>query len=119
MSLNYSIILPLLKLLSGTASHIDIRFEFCLCGLERAGRRLREEMRTRDRDTILRAMMMAAHFLNTEQGENNHDEQRKEERAIEMPMQRKNQVKSTEGLTNRWEGGNECKEDSAGRAGVS
>ena len=73
----------------------------------------------RTRETILRAMMMAAHFLNTEQGENNHDEQRKEERAIEMPMQRKNQVKSTEGLTNRWEGGNECKEDSAGRAGVS
>jgi len=56
-------LLPLLKLLSGTASHIDIRFEFCLCGLERAGRRLREEMRTRD--TILRAMMMAAHFLSS------------------------------------------------------
>jgi len=57
-------LLPLLKLLSGTASHIDIRFEFCLCGLERAGRRLREEMRTRE--TILRAMMMmATHFLSS------------------------------------------------------
>lgn len=73
----------------------------------------------RTRETILRAMMMmATHFLNIEHGENNHYEQRKEERTIEMPVQRKNQVKSTQGLTNRWEEGNECKEDSTGRAGV-
>ena len=51
----------------------------------------------RTRETILRAMMVTAtYFLNREHGENNHYEQREEERTIEMPVQRKNQVKSTQ-----------------------
>jgi len=59
-------LLPLLKLLSGTASHIDILFEFCLCGLERVGARLRAETRTRE--TILlamRTMVTASYFLSS------------------------------------------------------
>jgi len=52
---------PLLKLLSGTASHIDILFEFCLCGLERAGERLRAETSTRE----MRTMVTTSHFLSS------------------------------------------------------
>ena len=38
----------------------------------------------RTRETILRAMMVTAtYFLNREHGENNHYEQREEERTIE------------------------------------
>ena len=58
---------PLLKLLSGTASHIDILFEFCLCGLERAGERLRAETSTRERILLtMGTMVTTQHFLETE-----------------------------------------------------